>query len=58
MKRILSLDGGGIRGVFTLEVLLQIETLLREHYAKQDPAKAESFVLRDHFDFLDRKSVV
>lgn len=52
MRRILSLDGGGIRGVFTLEVLLQVEKLLREHYAKQDPAKAESFVLRDHFDFL------
>jgi patatin-like phospholipase/acyl hydrolase len=52
MKRILSLDGGGIRGVFTLEVLVQVEKLLREHYAQQDPAKAESFVLRDHFDFL------
>ncbi len=52
MKRILSLDGGGIRGVFTLEVLLQVEKLLRQHYAEQDPAKAEKFVLRDHFDFL------
>ena len=52
MKRILALDGGGIRGVFTLEVILQIENLLRAHYAKQDPAKAKNFVLRDHFDFL------
>ena len=44
MKRILSLDGGGIRGVFTLELLLEMQTLLREHY--QNP----KLVLRDHFD--------
>lgn len=52
MKSILALDGGGIRGVFTLEVLLRIEEILRDHYRKQDPAKAETFVLRDHFDFF------
>src|ERR1700735_3881139 len=52
MKRILSLDGGGIRGVFTLEVLLQVEKLLRAHYAVQEPSKTADFVLRDHFDFV------
>jgi len=48
MKHILSLDGGGIRGVFTLEVLLKIETLLREQQYNNSP----NFVLRDHFDFF------
>jgi patatin-like phospholipase/acyl hydrolase len=46
MKRILTLDGGGIRGVFTLEILLRMQTLLREHYANPD------LVLSDHFDFF------
>jgi hypothetical protein len=46
MKQILALDGGGIRGVFSLEVLLRIETLLREHF--KDP----KLILADHFDFI------
>jgi len=46
MKRILSLDGGGIRGVFSLEILLRIETLLRENLNKP------KLVLADHFDFF------
>ncbi len=46
MKRILSLDGGGIRGVFSLEILLRMETLLREWSGKPD------MVLADHFDLF------
>jgi len=29
-KKILTLDGGGIRGMMTVEVLAEIETLLRQ----------------------------
>jgi len=46
VKRILALDGGGIRGVFGLEVLLRIQDLLRQHYQRPD------LVLADHFDFF------
>jgi hypothetical protein len=46
MKNILALDGGGIRGVFSLEILARMEQLLRKHYGRDD------LVLRDHFDFF------
>jgi uncharacterized protein len=46
MKRILSLDGGGIRGIFSLEILLHIQQLLRDQF--KDPER----VLADHFDFF------
>ncbi|HEX4998950.1 MAG TPA: patatin-like phospholipase family protein [Terriglobia bacterium] len=46
MKRILSLDGGGIRGVFTLEILLRMQQLLRAHTG------SPRGVLADHFDLF------
>ena len=46
MKHILTLDGGGIRGVFSLEILLRMEALLREHF--KDP----KLILADHFEFF------
>ena len=45
-RRILALDGGGIRGVFTIEVLARMEELLRQHTGKKD------LVLADHFDLI------
>lgn len=45
-KKILSLDGGGIRGVITIEILAFIEQLLRTHYQN------ERLVLADYFDFI------
>jgi hypothetical protein len=46
VKRLLALDGGGIRGVFTLEILAQIESRLREKTGRPQ------LVLADHFDYL------
>jgi uncharacterized protein len=46
-KRILALDGGGIRGVMTLEFLLDLEKQLREKLPR-----GEDFVLADYFDLI------
>jgi len=46
-KKILALDGGGIRGMMTVEVLAEIESLLRKKLGRGD-----DFVLADYFDFV------
>ena len=46
-KKILALDGGGIRGMITVEVLTEIERLLRRELGRGD-----DFVLADYFDFV------
>ncbi len=48
-KKILALDGGGIRGMMTIEILAAIEDLLRD---AQPQATRDSFVLADYFDFV------
>lgn len=44
--RLLSFDGGGIRGLFALQYARRIETLLREKTGKPD------LVLADYFDYV------
>lgn len=45
-KRILALDGGGIRGILTLEYLAAIEAHLRARYKNRD------LLLCDYFDLI------
>jgi uncharacterized protein len=45
-KRILSLDGGGIRGILTLEYLGVIEDMLKKRSGRED------FLLCDYFDLI------
>jgi uncharacterized protein len=46
-KKILTLDGGGIRGLITVEVLIKIERLLRDR-----AGPGSQMVLADYFDFV------
>jgi uncharacterized protein len=46
-RKLLALDGGGIRGLITLGVLANIEDMLREKLGRDD-----RFVLADYFDYV------
>ena len=46
-RKLLSLDGGGIRGMITIEVLAKIESLLQERLGR-----GSDFVLADYFDYV------
>jgi predicted acylesterase/phospholipase RssA len=46
-KRILALDGGGLRGILTLGILKRIEDTLRERHGN-----APDFRLADYFDLI------
>ena len=46
-RKLLALDGGGIRGILTLEVLLKIEQLLADA-----TGKGKEFRLSDFFDYI------
>jgi len=50
-KRILTLDGGGIRGMIAVEILKEIETLLRSSLNEN-----EDFVLANYFDYISGTS--
>jgi patatin-like phospholipase/acyl hydrolase len=45
-KKLLAIDGGGIRGVLALEVLQRIEDLLKAKSGRAD------FRLADYFDYI------
>lgn len=45
-KRILSLDGGGIRGILTIQILKHLEKILKEKTGNPDTR------IRDHFDLI------
>jgi len=45
--KLLALDGGGIRGLITIEVLGEIERMLRDRLGR-----GEDFVLADYFDYI------
>jgi uncharacterized protein len=46
-RKLLALDGGGIRGILTLEVLARIESELQNALSRDS-----TFVLADYFDYV------
>lgn len=46
-RKLLALDGGGIRGMITVEILAAIESVLQQRLERED-----DFVLADYFDYI------
>lgn len=46
-RKLLALDGGGIRGMITVEILAQLESELQQRLGADD-----TFVLADYFDYI------
>lgn len=46
-KRLLSLDGGGVRSVISLEILAELERTLQEAEGQSD-----TFVLANYYDYI------
>ncbi len=46
-RKLLALDGGGIRGVISVEVLAELERHLQQALGRDD-----TFVLADYFDYV------
>jgi uncharacterized protein len=46
-RKLLALDGGGIRGAMSIEVLAKMESLLQQELGRDD-----KFVLADYFDYV------
>lgn len=51
-KRILALDGGGVRGMLSLGILSEIEDLLAKRWAKSKGTNEKDFRLCDYFDLI------
>lgn len=52
-RKLLALDGGGIRGLITIEVLAELEQQIHEGLIAQGKLTTnDSFVLADYFDYI------
>ena len=51
-KRILTLDGGGVRGALSLGILSRIETVLSQQWADHTGEGADTFRLWHYFDWI------